>query len=118
MTRRALSVVPELSLTVSIGLCAIGPPSRPSAQAGLRFPPVAGHPPGVPAVEIRGVSAGYAGRDALADVSLSVEKGELCAVLGPNGAGKSTLVKLLSGALRPRHGTVTVLGQDLGALDR
>lgn len=70
------------------------------------------------AVELRGVWAGYGAADALEDVSLEVAAGQLCAVLGPNGAGKSTLVKLLSGALRPRRGSVRVLGADLAYLDR
>ena len=70
------------------------------------------------AVELRGVSAGYGEGDVLHDVSLTVCAGQLCAVLGPNGAGKSTLVKLLSGALRPRRGQVTVSGEDLAALAR
>jgi iron complex transport system ATP-binding protein len=70
------------------------------------------------AVELRGVSAGYGEADILHDVSLTVRAGRLCAVLGPNGAGKSTLVKLLSGALRPRLGQVTISGEDLARLDR
>ncbi|MFO0762799.1 MAG: ABC transporter ATP-binding protein [Byssovorax sp.] len=71
-----------------------------------------------PAVEITAARVGYGPEDALSEVSLTVHAGELCAVLGPNGAGKSTLVKLLSGAIRPRAGTVKIAGHDLGALDR
>src|SRR4051812_49477933 len=70
------------------------------------------------AVEVLDVFAGYGEADALAGVSLRVQPGQLCAVLGPNGAGKSTLVKLLSGALRPKSGTIAVFGEDLAALDR
>ena len=58
------------------------------------------------------------GMVALSGVSLSVRPGEVCAVLGPNGAGKSTLVRILSGALRPSRGSVTLSGEDLSALDR
>lgn len=72
----------------------------------------------VAAIELSGVSAGYGGIDVLRDLSLAVKRGDLCVILGPNGAGKSTLVKLISGALRPRAGRVTIGGQDLGGLDR
>ncbi len=71
-----------------------------------------------PLVEVRSVSAGYGASEALRDVDLAVEPGQLCAVLGPNGAGKSTLVKVLSGLLAPRRGKVTVGGEDLAGLDR
>lgn len=65
------------------------------------------------------VEARYSdGMVALSGVSLQVAPGEICAVLGPNGAGKSTLVRLLSGALRPSRGRVTLFGEDVAALDR
>jgi iron complex transport system ATP-binding protein len=71
-----------------------------------------------PAVQLAGVFAGYGERDVIQDVTLDVQAGQLCVVLGPNGAGKSTLVKLISGALRPRLGRVTLGGEDLARLDR
>ena len=48
--------------------------------------------------------------DALADVSFSLERGELLGFIGPNGAGKSTTIKILSGILRPDAGRVVVDG--------
>jgi len=47
---------------------------------------------------------------ALADVTFSLEAGELLAFIGPNGAGKSTTIKILSGILRPTSGRVEVNG--------
>ena len=47
---------------------------------------------------------------ALADVSFTVEEGEIFGLLGPNGAGKSTLIGVLSGIVIPDTGRITVLG--------
>lgn len=70
-------------------------------------------------LKLEDVDARYSdGMVALSGVSLTVQPGEICAVLGPNGAGKSTLVRLLSGALRPARGRVTLFGDDLATLDR
>ena len=49
-----------------------------------------------------------ADRDALANVSLSLDPGQFLAVLGPNGSGKTSLVRILLGALRPQVGSVKI----------
>ncbi len=49
---------------------------------------------------------------ALQDVSLRIQRGEIVAYAGPNGAGKSTTVKMLSGMLTPDQGSVRALGMD------
>ncbi len=54
--------------------------------------------------------------NALDDVSVVVAAGETVAISGPSGSGKTTLLNLIAGLDRPSAGTVTVLGQDLGAL--
>jgi ABC-type Mn2+/Zn2+ transport system ATPase subunit len=70
------------------------------------------------AVSVDRLSAGYGARLALADVSLTVERGSLLAVIGPNGAGKSTLLKAIAGLIRPIAGQVTVLGMPPGKAGR
>lgn len=60
-----------------------------------------------PVFEMRAVEAGY-GEAALVlrGLSLSVRAGEVLCLVGPNGAGKSTVLKVASGMLAPRAGTV------------
>jgi ribose transport system ATP-binding protein len=64
-----------------------------------------------PLLEASGVTKRYGAVVALRDANLSVRPGEVHALMGANGAGKSTLVKILTGAVRPDEGTVTVRGQ-------
>jgi len=55
---------------------------------------------------------------AFADVSFSVDEGEIFAVIGPNGAGKTSLFNVISRVYRPARGTVRYLGGDLLRLRR
>jgi branched-chain amino acid transport system ATP-binding protein len=64
-------------------------------------------------IEIRSVSAGYAGSTVLRDVTIAVPEGSVVALLGPNGAGKTTLLRVASGLLAPSSGQVLVDGTDL-----
>jgi branched-chain amino acid transport system ATP-binding protein len=64
-------------------------------------------------LELRNVSAGYAGFQALFDVSLVVEAGETVAVIGPNGAGKTTLLRVVSRLIDPTAGEMRMEGRRL-----
>jgi phosphonate transport system ATP-binding protein len=66
-----------------------------------------------PAFTLRDVLWSVQGRTVLEIASLTVGAGERIALVGPNGAGKSTLLRLLSGAITPTHGALTVLGHPL-----
>lgn len=63
-------------------------------------------------VETRSLTKRYSAVTALADCSLTVERGEIFGLLGPNGAGKTTLLRLLLGYLRPTAGWAKVAGLD------
>lgn len=53
--------------------------------------------------------------DALTDVSLRLEQGEILGVVGESGSGKSTLLRLISGLEAPDEGTLSLEGKELGA---
>ena len=66
-------------------------------------------------VDLKGVSLTYRlGKEttlALADATLSIDKGEFIAVVGPSGCGKSTIMKLVTGLLPASSGEVRVSGE-------
>lgn len=62
------------------------------------------------------VSRHYGAFKALDGVSLQVREGDFVSVVGPNGAGKSTLVNVLTGLLKPTHGSVTFDGTDIAGV--
>ncbi|HUA55751.1 MAG TPA: ABC transporter ATP-binding protein [Candidatus Sulfotelmatobacter sp.] len=64
-------------------------------------------------LSIAGLSAEYGSFRALFDISLEVVAGEAVAVIGSNGAGKTTLMRVISGMLRARSGTMTFEGRSL-----
>lgn len=72
-----------------------------------------GHPM-EPIVEVENLHKTYEGGfEALKDVSLSIEHGEILALLGPNGAGKTTLISTLCGITTPSSGRAKVAGFDI-----
>ena len=66
---------------------------------------------------LSGVFAGYGGGDVLRGLELEVSTGAITCIVGPNGAGKSTVLRVVSGLLRPRLGTVDLDGVGLQTLD-
>ena len=57
-------------------------------------------------LNIKGVNAYYGDLQALWDVSLEVNEGELVALVGPNGAGKTTTLRVITGLLKPTSGSI------------
>jgi branched-chain amino acid transport system ATP-binding protein len=64
-------------------------------------------------LQMKSVDAGYGTFQALFGVSLDVEAGEAVGVIGPNGAGKTTLMRVISGLIRPRAGSISMQGTDV-----
>lgn len=60
--------------------------------------------------------AAYGPIDALHDVSLTVDAGEIVAMIGANGAGKTSTLMSVSGVLKPRAGSIVFQGQDISKL--
>ncbi len=75
--------------------------------------------PGHEILAVRGVSKQFGGTQALCDVGMSLNAGEILALLGENGAGKSTLIKILAEVYTLDKGAVTFRGVDVtGSLRR
>ncbi|MBF0620804.1 MAG: ABC transporter ATP-binding protein [Magnetococcales bacterium] len=64
-------------------------------------------------IEILGLSRRFGQTQALDNINLEVNRGEVMGFLGPNGAGKTTAMRILSGLLSPSSGHVRVAGMDI-----
>ena len=64
-------------------------------------------------LELTNISKHFGAIQAVNDVSLSLEAGQVVGLMGDNGAGKSTLVKMIAGNFRPSHGTMYLNGMEL-----
>jgi len=69
-------------------------------------------------VEISKLRFGYADRELLKGISLTIPRGEVVGIMGASGCGKSTLLRLIGGQLVPGEGYVKVDGQVLHELDQ
>jgi branched-chain amino acid transport system ATP-binding protein len=69
-----------------------------------------------PLLGLAGIRAGYGASNILNGIDLDVRKGQITVVLGSNGAGKTTLMRVLSGLLPAKSGTIAFEGSDITAL--
>jgi len=64
-------------------------------------------------LEMRGITKGFTGVQALAGVDFDVRRGEVHSLVGHNGAGKSTLIKIMTGAYTKDSGRITLEGREV-----
>ncbi|MFN9717889.1 MAG: sugar ABC transporter ATP-binding protein [Planctomycetota bacterium] len=67
----------------------------------------------MPLLQLQSICKSFPGVNALTNVSLSLDRGQVVALMGENGAGKSTLIRILGGAHRPDSGTIRIDGSDV-----
>jgi branched-chain amino acid transport system ATP-binding protein len=67
-------------------------------------------------LEISDLSHNFGGVRAVDGIDLKVTQGETVGLIGPNGAGKTTVFNLISGAIRPRRGSVRFKGEEIAGL--
>ncbi len=65
-----------------------------------------------PLLRVEGISVHFGAVQALSDVSLDIQRGEVVAIIGPNGAGKTTLLNVISGFYHPQRGRIIFDGED------
>ncbi len=74
-----------------------------------------------PVIEIKNLSKSFVSKDktveALEDISLTINEGEIYGIIGMSGAGKSTLVRCINYLEKPSSGTVMIKGKDLSTLN-
>lgn len=69
-----------------------------------------------PLLQVSGLTVRYGGTEALANLDLSIRRGELFVLLGGSGSGKSTLLRAIAGFVPPASGRIELDGTDLAPL--
>lgn len=69
---------------------------------------------GTSILELKNLSKRYGKKQAVNNISLTLEKGKIIGLLGPNGSGKSTIIKMVNGLLTPNEGEILVDGKSVG----
>ena len=65
------------------------------------------------AIDVKGLSKSFGGREEVHDLSMQVKRGSIYGFLGPNGSGKTTTIRMLCGLLTPDSGEGSCLGYDI-----
>ena len=67
-------------------------------------------------IALKNIRFSYGKNNVIKNVDLEIGNTEIVSLVGPNGAGKTTLLKLIGGLLKPSHGEVYVMGQQIGEI--
>ena len=67
-------------------------------------------------LEVNGIDVFYGKFQAVRDVSMKIEKGQVVSLIGPNGAGKTTTLRAITGQMKPSKGTITMNGSRIDSL--
>jgi branched-chain amino acid transport system permease protein len=115
----ARPILRRLVPSARVGTVSMPPSSLPSSSSVVATPAAERQPfdpvPG-DVLSITGISKNFGGVQALQDVSLRAEPGQITAIIGPNGSGKTTLLNIISGFYRASAGTIRLGDDDLHGL--
>ena len=64
-----------------------------------------------PVLRVAGISKRFGGLQALSDVGITIERGQVYGLIGPNGAGKTTFFNVITGLYTPDSGTFELAGK-------
>ncbi len=67
-------------------------------------------------LDLRNISVSFGGVNALEDVSLNLNQGEILGLIGPNGAGKTTMLRVITGVVQSNKGEIDLEGQMINNL--
>ena len=68
-------------------------------------------------LEISDITKDFGGLEALNNVSMGINDGDIISLIGPNGAGKTTLFNCITGTMPPTSGSIRFQGEELVGLD-
>ena len=68
-----------------------------------------------PIIKLENISLSFKNRNILDNISFNLNQGQILGLLGPNGVGKSTIFNIITGLLKPNHGSVIIGGENVKA---
>ena len=66
-----------------------------------------------PVIKLENISLSFKNRSVLENISFNLNQGQILGLLGPNGVGKSTIFNIITGLLKPNHGSIMISGEDV-----